>query len=473
MAISYFAEDFLDKEFIINNYKVRKIRDSFLVVVDHGSWVLLNDDEYSLLRLGRVKENLSLFNLLKEKGIIITKENVKDIIKQYKERYSFLNKGTSLHIVAVTQRCNQRCLYCYAEAENLENKNHDMDSDTGKAVVDFVFQTPSKDVVIEFQGGEPLLNFETIKVIIEYAKELNKKYKKNLYFDLVSTLTLIDKDIVNYLKENNVGICTSLDGPKEVHDKNRRYLGGNGTYEDVIRGIDLVKENYGKISALMVTTKFSFPYYKEIIDEYVKHGFMKVRLKSMSNIGYAQKVWKEIGYTGDEYLDFWKKSMDYIFKLNREDKFLIEDLSNIIVKKFLNKKDVLFTDLQSPPCGAAISQMAYNYSGDIFTCDEGRLFELFKLGNVKKDKFRDVIKNEQTCGIISSSMTDVQFCDTCVFKPYCGLCPVCNYAEHGSVITKIPLSERCKILKGMFSYLFEKMVYSDDKEILFNWTKYR
>src|SRR3989344_906716 len=115
MAISYFAEDFLDKEFIINNYKIKKIRDNFLVTVDHGSWVLLDRDEYGLLRLGKVKENSGLFNLLKEKGVVITKENVKDIIKQYRERYGFLSKGTSLHIVAVTKRCNQKCLYCYAE----------------------------------------------------------------------------------------------------------------------------------------------------------------------------------------------------------------------------------------------------------------------------------------------------------------------------------------------------------------------
>ena len=121
-----------------------------------------------------------------------------------------------------------------------------------------------------------------------------------------------------------------------------------------------------------------------------------------------------------------------------------------------------------------IGQMAYNYNGDIYTCDEARMIgeDIFMLGNVRKDNYKDILSSNQTCGIIASSVNDTQICDSCVFKPYCGICPVCNYAEQGSIIGKIPETNRCKIYRAQFEYIFDKTM--NDKEaraIFLKWLK--
>ena len=120
----------------------------------------------------------------------------------------------------------------------------------------------------------------------------------------------------------------------------------------------------------------------------------------------------------------------------------------------------MYLDLQSP-CGAAIGQLAYDHEGNIFTCDEGKLFEEFKLGNVKNDNYKDIISSPRACAIIAASTNDTTMCDVCTWKPYCGLCPVCTFATQGSIVNNLPMDSRCKMLKGQFSFVFEKMLYDE------------
>ncbi len=142
----------------------------------------------------------------------------------------------------------------------------------------------------------------------------------------------------------------------------------------------------------------------------------------------------------------------------------------ILLNKILTEYDPNFLDIRSP-CGACIGQMAYTPDGKIFSCDEARMLndDLFKIGDAGKDSFKDALGCDKACSIISSSINDVQICDACVYKPYCGLCPVCNYAEQGSLIAKIPETARCKIFKAQFDYLFEKLQNSKVREIFEKW----
>ena len=129
-----------------------------------------------------------------------------------------------------------------------------------------------------------------------------------------------------------------------------------------------------------------------------------------------------------------------------------------------------YLDLRSP-CGAAIGQLVYNYDGAIYTCDEGRMVgnDIFKIGTLN-DKYKDVLTSNQTCGIVSASVNDCFICDNCVYKPYCGLCPVCNYFEQGNIIAKIPSTPRCKIYMAMFKYLTEKYFFDEEiKQIFDSW----
>jgi len=456
MAISYFGDK---KQYILNHYRVRKLLDGYLVTTDYGSWAYLSPEEYRVLKSEKIEGQL--FNVLKDCGIILNKDNISQVIKDYREKCDYLFFGTSLHIVVPTLRCNLKCIYCHAAARGVEEKGYDMDKETARKTVDFIFQSPSKFIMIEFQGGEPLIRFDMIKYIVEYANEKNKKHKKDLNFSVVTNLSLMTDEKFKFFKKHTIGICTSLDGCQEVHDSNR------ADYKNTVKWIRKIKKNY-TVNAMLLVTKASVPYYKEIVDEYYNLGLNRMWIKPVNQLGFAGKNWKKIDVDVDEYLDFWKKSLDYIVKKNKF-RLFADNYVRVILQKILTKDCVNFTDLQSP-CGAAIGQLAYSYDGNIFSCDEGRLYDLFRLGTVD-DKYKDVVASPSACAIVRASINDNPVCETCAYKPLCGLCPVCSYAETGNIISKLP-NRRCEILIGMFDYLFEKLISDEEyKKVFFTWVE--
>jgi len=470
MATSFFDYpeplQYLDTRYISKELETG----DYIITTDNGAWALLSKDEHALLRTHRLSEDPDLFKRLESLGIILTKSNQEKIEGDYGARFSHIFNGVSLHIVAVTSRCNQRCLYCYMNPKPISAKGSDMDEDTAKKVVDFIFQTPSKVITIEFQGGEPLLNFPTIRYIIEYSNKVNKEYKKKLLHSIVTNLTLMREDILKYLIESRVSICTSLDGPKEVHDKNRRYLGGGGTYENVVHWITDMKTQFNyDLGALPVITKFSLPYAKEIVDEYVRLGFDRVRIKHMIYTGLARENWEKIGYTAEEYLNFWKRALNHCFEINRGGKRFIEGTSVLLARKFLSRDYQAYTCL-GWPCGAALSQSSYDPHGDIRACDESRSFEAFKIGNVKKDTYRSVYASPRALNVVALTSGLDTLCDSCVWHPYCNSCIVSAFGSQGNPLSLLPLDNECKIRKGLLEHMFKILVYSNkNRKILMDW----
>ena len=129
------------------------------------------------------------------------------------------------------------------------------------------------------------------------------------------------------------------------------------------------------------------------------------------------------------------------------------------------------------PCGAALGQIAYYYDGSIYTCDEGRMVsemgdKSFCLGNVYESDYNSLMDCDVckiACG--SSILESLPSCSMCVYQPYCGVCPVVNYALDKDVYEKAPNNYRCKINKGMLDIIFSKLQrdVSNTKEIFWRW----
>lgn len=454
------------------NFRFKEIGKSVILTTGTGDWLQTNKEE--LTGLLKNQYDKKLLSKLEKAGLIITEKNKNEIIGKLAVKYSFISRGTCLHIIIPTLRCNFKCVYCHASSKPLTAEGFDMDKKTARAAVDFIFQSSSYYITIEFQGGEPLLKFDIVKFIIEYAKELNKGHRKSLVFTLVTNFSAMDHEKLNFLIDNKVGICTSLDGPAALHDKNRLFQGGS--YKFVEKWIKILKQEYRKrgilktrVNALVTITKDSLPYWKEIIDEYVKLGIYDIFLRFLNQLGDARPVWKRISYTPEEFIEFWKKSMDYILDLNKKGIVIREWFSWIMTQKIMRNIEPNFFEQRSP-CGAIIGQLAYNYDGDIYTCDEGRMFgeDMFKVGNVKKESYKDVLASPSSCAVVASSINDLHICDYCAYKPYCGICPVCNYAEQGSIIGNIISSARCKIYMAQFDYLFDKILHDGKARQIFN-----
>jgi uncharacterized protein len=452
-------------------FRYKKINNKYLITGDYFNWVFINKAELNKLKKKNIDRNSILYKkLLENKFILDSGKQTENLIENKRYALSNIFSGPSLHIIVLTRRCNQSCIYCHAGAIGEDKKTADMNNETAKKTVDLIMNSPNKYITIEFQGGEPLLNFKTLQYIYEYATELNKKIKKNLKFSVVTNLELMDNQKFKWFLSKKIGICTSLDGPKKLHDKNRPSVNYNSSYDNVIKWIEKAKNKNIILGALITVSKESLEYPIEIVDEYVKQGYNNLHLRNLHYLGKAANVWKNIGYNADEFIMFWRKAMDHILELNKKGIHIQERLCNIILQKILNKHEPGYLDLMSP-CGAIIGQIAYNYDGKIYSCDEARTLDedIFQIGDKNCKSVTEIISDQKSIEIISSTINDTYFCDYCAYKTFCGICPVCNYKETGSPISDVLTTNRCKMLMGIFDYIFEKIENPEIRKIFEDW----
>jgi uncharacterized protein len=195
-----------------------------------------------------------------------------------------------------------------------------MSPETARLALESAFRSPSQNIKIEFQGGEPLLNFELIEETVKRAEVMNLDHGKNLGFVIATNLALLDDRVLDFCGAHDVYISTSLDGPADLHNKNRPRPGKN-SWELATAGIQRVRETLGvdRVSALMTTTRPSLERVKEIIDTYVEQGLTSMFLRPLSPYGFAIKTKSFAAYDVDHWLPFYEEGLDYIIELNLEE----------------------------------------------------------------------------------------------------------------------------------------------------------
>ncbi|MBL7197986.1 MAG: His-Xaa-Ser system radical SAM maturase HxsB [Candidatus Omnitrophica bacterium] len=469
-------EELQQKDWALLPYNIERINGEYLLSNYFGSWDILTKKEFKEIEQFNLKEDGPLFKRLYKKGLILGEKNLKELIDNYRELNSHLFTDAGLHIVVVTTRCNLNCLYCQAKAD----KPKDMNTEVAAKVLDCLLTVRNPNVNLEFQGGEPFLNWDTVKFLIENARKVNIPSSKSLAISMVTNGTLWDREKINYLINHNVSICISLDGPKEIHNKNRVFKDGKGSYQKVREAIEDLKEIYRErglenerpIDLLPTITRYSLQFPKEIIDEYVSFGARKIAIRPVSQIGIAQKHWEKIGYSPEEFNLFWAKALDYILELNRKGVEISERMAYVFLKKILKKQNPGYVDLMSP-CGAGRQVLAYMSDGDVYPCDEARMAgsDIFKLGNVLNDKYEDLMKSPNLFPVCQASLVDLWDYNN-AYLPWIGVCPVVNYILTGNLVPRIHANPMYKIYRFQIEYLFKKMMEDKKNEEIFNeWVK--
>ncbi|MBU1102914.1 His-Xaa-Ser system radical SAM maturase HxsB [Patescibacteria group bacterium] len=464
----------------LGSFQFKKLAGEILLSNDSGSWLWLGKKDFSRFLSGKIKKGEKIYRELAAKGFFRPdKKKLVEMAGQYLKLNYSVWRGPSLFIVVLTQRCNHRCVYCQAVPEHPRRRGFDMSCATAKKTLNLIFKTPSPFVRIEFQGGEPLLNWPILQYIVDYAKFLNRSREKNLQLSLVSNLTLLDEKKLKFLLNEEIDICCSFDGPAKVHNKNRICLNGTNSHGVVVGQIKKIRQavkdrgRAGSLNALVTVSRLSLPYGREIIDEYIKRGFNNIFLRPLSPLGLSKQTWQTIGYGAQDFIQFYRQALDYILKLNLAGHLLIERGVCHILKKILNQEDPAYMEMRSP-CGAGIGQMAFDYNGKIYTCDEGRMAakmdrDNFKLGDINSS-YRQLIDNEVTKTMCLASLLDNQAgCSDCVYKPYCGTCPLINFMEYGTIFPVMPATMRCQINKAVFDYIFLKMRSKKYLDIFKRW----
>lgn len=469
----------------LNPFRFGTVAGKILLTNEVGEFVFLTPDEFELLTEGKLEPDHPRYAELESRHFFRSARATTELADRYATKNRFLFSGPYLHIVIVTLRCNEVCRYCHASRRDLSDTQSDMTPEMARTVVDTIFQTTSPSITIEFQGGEPLVNWEVVKVIIEYAVEKNRTAGKNLEFSLVSNLAMMTDDKLEYLMNNNVQICTSIDGPGDLHDSNRKLVGGSA-HEHAVKWMKKTDEAYRAkglesdlyhVEALLTVTRDTLARPREVVDEYVSLGRKAIFLRPLNPFGFAVKTFKEIGYQAEEFIEFYKEAVDYMLELNRKGVEILERTAAILLTKMLTPHDPNYLDLRSP-CGAGIGQIAYNFDGKVFTCDEGRMVyqmgdDAFQIGELPTSTYADLIESPPVKALaVASTLEANPHCFECVFKPYCGLCPVYSYSEQGGIFGQLPTNTRCKIFHAILEFLFGKIASGDDEVLDFfrKWT---
>lgn len=453
-----------------------------LLVNDIGEFQFLEENQFLSFIQKRMDTVSDVFLNLQSKHIAVIDQIAQTIdflATAFRTKKRYLYDFTSLHMFVVTHRCNQQCTYCHASSVGDSDRSlHDMSIETGKKCVDIALKSPSQNLKFEFQGGEPLLNFEAIKEIVEYTKKANSDRPRRIDFVICTNLTKLTEEHLAFLKQYKISISTSLDGPKDIHDQCRKKRSGEGTYELVVRNLNWASEYIGKdhVSALMTVTKSNIDQLDAIIDEYVRAKLPSIFLRMINPHGAALDQWRNVGYGVDEFVSAYEKALNYIIDLNNKGIFFVEEFATLLLTKILTPLCTGFVDLQSPS-GAGLGGASYEINGDVFIADEARMLakktgeNAFCLGNVFKDTYESMFCGHKLFEFAKSTTIEaIPGCAWCVYQPYCGADPVRSYIEFGNFGQSQAKTGFCKKHKAIFDLLFRFLQNNEDKVIDVFWS---
>ena len=416
------------------------------------------------------------------KNFVTTSENlllsIELLANKLRSRRDYLSYFTSLHMIVLTLRCNCMCSYCHASSKGgIDDKSYDMDEMTARNTVDMIFKSPSKSIKIEFQGGEPTLNFDILEAIVLYAEEINKKHNKELSFVVCTNLLELSDNQLNFLFEHKVDISTSCDGSKLLHDFCRKSLVSESSYDTFIKNLNRCKLVYGDDgpAALLTVTKNNLNKLNEVVDHYKELGFNNIFIRALNPYGYAVDNKKELDYSVEEFVLAYKKALAYIIDMNLKGEFFVESYATILLQRILTPFATGFVDLQSPT-GAGILGSIYYYNGDVYPADEGRMLaatgdRTFYMGNVNKNTYKEIFDGKLIHRIVKNSCVEcMPMCEKCAYKSYCGADPIRYYVESGDIVGKRYSSAFCEKNKAIIKELFYYINMQDSRILKVFWS---
>lgn len=433
-------------EWLPNFYPSRLVGEYRVRVSRTGKLILLTADEDRSLE--EVFMDGSLFLRLERSGHIITKANAQRVLEDLHTWFSGTYAGPQLHIVVTTKRCNLNCTYCHMlpEPVQADQAQFDLQPATADAIVRFILSTPNPQLMVEFQGGEPFLNFSGIVRVVETAKQLNASVGKELDFTVVSNLLVADDEQLRYCADNSIHISFSLNGPPDLHDHFRITRSGGGSFEQVMRRIVQIRQQYpGLLSAspLCVVSTHNASQLIPTIQFFHEAGFDSVAILKLRQLGNAR--FSRMPFDINVFLHYYLEALDYILEKNDQgDRVYSERMVRVVLAKILGDADVGFVDWRNP-CGDVSCVLTYDYDGEILPSDEARsMREEFSLGNVHTTTYDDLIRTDRTFRTMNLSLRDRDpICRECAYNPYCGVAPILDFARTGDCTPHPYESEEC------------------------------
>jgi His-Xaa-Ser system radical SAM maturase HxsB len=460
-------------------FRFRRLPDNSVVAVsESGDHAFLSDSD--LGQLSNDPNGLSLDRRAElQSKFFLGSKNVSGSLRLLASRiaskHDTVLTGPSLHIIVPTLQCDHSCRYCQV-SRSLSGTGHTISHDDLQKACDTIFESPAENLTVEFQGGEPLLRFDLIRLAIERITARNLTEKRRLRFVITSTLHHLDEQKCEFLREHSVYLSTSIDGPAELHNINRP-LPTRDSYQRTVDGIAMARELVSPdcVSALMTTTRESLNYPEAIVDEYLKLGFGEIFLRSLSGYGFARRNAPRMDYTLEQFKVFYERALEYILKLNDHGTSFREVAASIVLNKIQSPFDAGYVDLQSPT-GAGLSVLVYNYDGFVYPSDEARMLaemddpslRLGRIGNCLSELLNSPVQRD----LVRASL--VRFtpgCDECAYSRYCGPDPISAKSQWGDIFAPVNLTTHCKRSLWLFDLMFMKLKHGEKEfmDLAYRW----
>jgi His-Xaa-Ser system radical SAM maturase HxsB len=462
----------------VGAHNARVVGGGTLITNDAGRWSVLSAADYARYVSGSIPDGEPLAERLSADDFVREHLDFPRMGAALSSRHLLHWPGPGVHTIVVTRRCNFKCVYCHASVVPADDASTDMTPDVARRAVDLVFQSANPKLTIEFQGGEPLLNWPVVKFVVEYARLKNKTAGKDLHFGLISNFSLLDEAKADWLIERGVSFCTSLDGPADLHDRNRTFLGGNG-HASVLAGLKLIlaKRSAGaKVdapNAICTVTRGSLSRAREIVDQAVGLGLERIQLGPLDPVGFARRSWDAIGYTSEEFVAFYADALDHLIALNKRGVKAYEKMALVLLIRILEGGHWRF------PNGDGVARLAYDWDGAVYTGEDGRLLAaegdaFFKIGDVRTSALTELIDHPTVKASQYAALSWSQpQCFHCAYAPYCTVQPVFNHETQGSPWGQMPTNGWCGKMMGIFDVLFARLQDSESRKALESWLEYK
>ncbi len=372
-----------------------------------------------------IREALSELSALKEAGMMYTEDEYIGVLDNVESR-SPVVKALCLHIA---HDCNLKCAYCFAEEGEYHGHRSLMSSEVGKKAIDFIIENSGSrhNLEIDFFGGEPLMNFDVVKEIVEYGRKEEKLHNKNFRFTITTNGILLDDEKMEYINKNMQNVVISLDGRKEINDKMRPRAGGQGSY-------DIIVPKFIKLAKIRNQT-----------DYYIRGTFTRHNLDFMEDVlhmaelGFKQISVEPVVGTEDNPYAIRQEDVPRIYEE-------YERLAAELYERHKNggEKDFNFfhfnIDLSGGPCvakrlsgcGAGTEYLAVTPEGELYPCHQFVGLEEFKMGTVFDGiKAYDLREEFSNCNVYAK-----EECKKCWAKFYCSGGCAANAHQLGGGILK-------------------------------------
>ena len=370
-----------------------------------------------------VREALEEVRTLQKQGQLFAEDIYHGAVLDFRKRQTVV-KALCLHIA---HDCNLACEYCFAEEGEYHGRRALMSFEVGKKALDFLVASSRnrRNLEVDFFGGEPLMNFQVVKDLVAYGRELEKNSDKHFRFTITTNGVLLNDEIMEFCNAEMDNVVMSLDGRKEVHDRMRPSRNGKGSY-------DLIVPKFQKFAAQR----------KALGKQYYIRGTF-----THYNLDFAQDVlhFADLGF--DQLsMEPVVAPADAPYAIRPEDIPVICEQYDVLAKEMLKREKEgrgftffhFMIDLSGGPCvykrlsgcGSGTEYLAVTPWGDLYPCHQFVGNEQFLLGNVDEGIVRtDIVDTFKCCNVYSR-----EECTKCFARYYCsGGCAANSYNFHGRI----------------------------------------